>query len=433
MNNICKFSYISDGQITSYLNNLRDIVYYSLNNHENLFKLIVDDLKNQIQNKEKSINKIVGILYLIAGKFDIIKKGQKVLYNDKKAIIVNIHMPKNNECEIQIIKENEETKNIETTGQRIKVNKNDLIILNNLSKKFIKELDINILITYLNELNSDKNGLILCLILKILYQTNKEKLFSITEENKKKLIEILNNKSKYIEASCVNELERKLFYFLNAKYEKNYNKLNKEVFIPRYNTNYPQKLSQISTIENQVLPESEYISSLPQVSLNNGLSCLQNAIKFDTVFVEAIINAYRHDNFKDAVAMSTSQIRSHLLNGNLKSAYDDLSIVFENAPLSKNIFEDNYNPNKVTMEKCIIGKSFLCKDKKLKKEKLVILLFCDFVNKIILVMTTGPKIEIFWTSYENLIMLNTNYSALGYSAEEIDNNFKESLEILNVV
>ena len=128
------------------------------------------------------------------------------------------------------------------------------------------------------------------------------------------------------------------------------------MFIPRYNIHIPKPQSPIAKIQNQVLPESDFISCLPQVSLNKGLSCLHNAIVFDKIFVNLIINAYRHDNYKNAVAMGTSQIRSHLLNGNLKSAYDDLSTIFENAPVSKNIFDENYNPNRVSMEKCIIGK-----------------------------------------------------------------------------
>ena len=169
---------------------------------------------------------------------------------------------------------------------------------------------------------------------------------------------------------------------------------------------------------------------MPQVSLNKGLSCLQNAIIFDKIFVELIINAYRHDKYKNAVAMSTSQIRSHLLNGNLKSAYDDLSIVFENAPVS-NIFDDNYNPNRVSMEKCITGKMFLCHDKKLQKEKLVIILLCDFTNRLCLVMTPGSEVKIFWTSYENLDMINTNYSPLCYLTNELDKKFKINLDRLN--
>ena len=129
--------------------------------------------------------------------------------------------------------------------------------------------------------------------------------------------------------------------------------------------------------------------------------------------------------------MSTSQIRSHLLNGNLKSAYDDLSIVFENSPLSKNIFDDNYNPNRVSMEKCIIGKIFLCRDKKLKKEKLVIILFCDFTNRLVLVMTTGAEVKIFWTSYENLVIINANFAPFCYLANDLDKIFKNNLDKLN--
>jgi hypothetical protein len=48
-------------------------------------------------------------------------------------------------------------------------------------------------------------------------------------------------------------------------------------------------------------------------------------------------------------------------------------------------------------------------------------------------MTTRPKTEIFWTSYENLIMVHMNYSSLCYMPEDIDKNFKENLEKLNGV
>ena len=441
LNNICKLDYISDGQIMSSINHLTDIIYNFLNSHEHYYKKIVDDLINEINtsNSKNDINynfdKIIGIIYLISGKYNLIKKGQKVLYNGKKAVVTNIYLAKNSECEIQLIKENEENKTFETISQKMKVNKNEIITQNIHTTKLIQELNFNSFVEYALKAYSSpkKSELILNLLLKILYKANKEKLLSIKEENLQKLIKILNEKSTYIQCTCINELEKNFTQSLIAKYEKEFGKLSQEVLIPRYNINFPSKLEQIKKISNQVLPESEFISCLPQVSLNKGLSCLSNAIKFDTIFVDAIINAYRHDNFKDAVSMSTSQIRSHLLNGNLKSAYDDLAIVFENAPLSKTIFDDNYNPNKVTVEKCIIGKVFLCRDKKLKKEKLVILLFCDFTNRIVLVMTTRPKTEIFWTSYENLIMVHMNYSSLCYMPEDIDKNFKENLEKLNGV
>jgi len=48
-------------------------------------------------------------------------------------------------------------------------------------------------------------------------------------------------------------------------------------------------------------------------------------------------------------------------------------------------------------------------------------------------MTTGPKTQIFWTSYENLIMVHLNYSSLCYLSEDIDKKFKDNLEKLNGV
>ena len=294
-------------------------------------------------------------------------------------------------------------------------------------------MDLNSLIEFFLKINASKtkNDLLLNIVLKILYQANREKLFTIKEELRNKLTEIITPKSCYIQSPNISELEFAYTHSLISKYEKNFKRLFQEVFIPRYNINIPTLQSPIKKIQNQVLPESDFISCLPQVSLNKGLSCLQNAIIFDKVFVEFIINAYRHDSYKNAVVMSTSQIRSHLLNGNLKSAFDDLSIVFENAPVSKSIFDDNYNPNRVSMEKCIIGKIFLCRDKKLRKEKLVTVLFCDFTNRLVLVMTTGAEIKILWTSYENLVMINANYSSLCYLTNDIDKLFKENLDKLN--
>ena len=106
---------------------------------------------------------------------------------------------------------------------------------------------------------------------------------------------VLNTKSCYIQSSSISELELAFTQSLISKYEKNYKRLFQEVFIPRYNINIPTSQSPCQKIVNQVLPESDFISCLPQVSLNKGLSCLHNAIIFDKVFVDLIINAYRHD------------------------------------------------------------------------------------------------------------------------------------------
>ena len=435
INNVKK-EYISDEQIMSTINQLTEIIYYYLNVNDNFYKKIIDELSEEMNKEKEKINyeKIMGILYLISGEYHLLKKGQKVLYNGKKAIITNIYLNKNNQCEIQLIKENEENKNYEFISQKMKVNRSEIITQKIYTKKLIQELNLNTLIEYFLKIKDIKSNtdLLLNIILKILYQTSKEKLFTLTEELKQKLISTITPKSCYIQSQTISELEFSYTQSLISKFEKNFKRLYQEVFMPRYNTNIPQvSNSPVPKIQNQVLPESDFISCLPQVSLNKGLSCLQNAIIFDKVFVDLIINAYRHDTYKNAVAMSTSQIRSHLLNGNLKSAYDDLSIVFENAPVSKSIFDDNYNPNRVSMEKCIIGKIFLCRDKKLKKEKLVIILFCDFTNRLVLVMTTGTDVKVFWTSYENLLMIQTNYSSLCYSVNDIDKKFKENLDRLN--
>ena len=431
LNNVKK-DYISDEHIMSVLYQLTLIIYYYLNIHENFYKKIIDELSNEMSKKEEEINleKIMGILYLISGEYNLLKKGQKVLYNGKKAIITNIYLSKHNQCEIQLIKESDDNKTVEAISQKMKVDRSEQKIY---TKKLIQELNINSLIEFFLKINNSKNksDLLLNIFLKILYQTNKEKLNTIKEETLPKLIEILTPKSCYIQSPNISDLEFSYTQSLITKFEKRYKRLFHEVFIPRYNIHIPSQKFPCQKIQNQVLPESDFISCLPQVSLNKGLSCLQNAIIFDKVFVDLIINAYRHDSYKNAVAMSTSQIRSHLLNGNLKSAYDDLSIVFENAPVSKSIFDDNYNPNRVSMEKCIIGKIFLCRDKKLKKEKLVIILFCDFTNRLVLVMTTGTEVKIFWTSYENLVMINSNFSSLCYLNKDIDKTFKDNLDRLN--
>ena len=429
-----KKEYIYDDQIMSIINQLSSIVYYYLSVNEKFYKTIIDDLVLEMNKAGDKINLdiIMGILYLISGKYQLLKKEQKVLYKDKKAIITNIYLNKNNQCEIQLIKESDDSKNYETISQKMKVNKSDIITQSIYSKKLIQELNLNNLIEfYLKLKSSKKNDLLLNLILKILYQSTQEKLSTIKDELVQKLVEIITPKSGYIQSPTISELEFSYTQSLKSKLEKYFKYLYHEILIPKYNINIPQKQTNIKKISDQVLPESEFISCLPQVSLNKGLSCLQNAIIFDKIFVDLIINAYRHDSYKNAVGMSTSQIRSHLLNGNLKSAYDDLSTVFENAPVSKNIFDDNYNPNRVSMEKCIPGKIFLCRDKKLKKEKLVTILFCDFINRLVLVITTGAEVRIFWTSYENLVYVNMNVTPMGYSIQDIDKNFRENLKRLN--
>ena len=435
--NNTKKEYILDEQIMSTISQLTQIIYYYLNIDENFYKKIIEELSEEMNKELDKINleKILGVLYLISGEYNLLKTGQKVLYNGKKAIISDIFLNKYNQCEIQLIKENEENKNFEVVSQKMKVNYSEIITQNTYTKKLIHELNLNDLIKYLLKINESKNksDLLLNIILKILYQSNKEKLYSINEELRQKLIDTITPYSCFIQSPTISELEFSYTQSLFSKFEKNYKRLYQDIFIPRYNTYIPPNSSPegaIKKIQNQVLPESDFISCLPQVSLNKGLSCLQNAIIFDKIFVELIINAYRHDKYKNAVAMSTSQIRSHLLNGNLKSAYDDLSIVFENAPVS-NIFDDNYNPNRVSMEKCITGKMFLCHDKKLQKEKLVIILLCDFTNRLCLVMTPGSEVKIFWTSYENLDMINTNYSPLCYLTNELDKKFKINLDRLN--
>ena len=437
--NNTKKEYILDEQIMSTINQLTQIIYYYLNINENFYKKIIEELSNEMNQETDKINleKILGILYLISGEYHLLKAGQKIIYNGKKAIISNIFLNKYNQCEIQLVKENEENKNIEVISQKMKVNCSEIITQNIYTKKLIQELNLNDLINYFLKINESKNksDLLLNIILKILYQSNKEKLYSIKEELRQKLVEIITPKSCFIQSSTISELELSYSQSLFSKFENNYKRLYQDIFIPRYNTYIPTSASipsaPLRKIQNQVLPESDFISCLPQVSLNKGLSCLQNAIIFDKIFVDLIINAYRHDKYKNAVAMSTSQIRSHLLNGNLKSAYDDLAIVFENAPVNKGIFDDNYNPNRVFIEKCTAGKIFLCHDKKLKKEKLVIILFSDFINRICLVMTPGSEVKVFWTSYENLDMINTNYSPLCYLTNDLDKKFKQDLDKLN--
>jgi hypothetical protein len=235
----------------------------------------------------------MGILYIISGKYNLLKKGQKVLYNGKKAIISNIYLSKNNQYEIQLIKENEDNKTFEVVSQKMKVNLSELITQKIYTKKLIQDLNINNLIEFFLKVNQKtKSDLLLNIILKILYQANKEKLSTLKEDLRNKIIEIITPKSCYINSQTISELELSFTQTLISKYEKNYKRLFQEVFIPRYNTNFPPSKPPIEKIQNQVLPESEFISCLPQVSLNKGLSCLQNAIIFDKVFVELITNAY---------------------------------------------------------------------------------------------------------------------------------------------
>ena len=144
LNNV-KRDYISDEQIMSTINQLTQIIYYYLNVQENFYKKIIDELSNEMNKEEDKLNidKIMGILYLISGEYHLLKKGQKVLYNGKKAIITNIYLSKNNQCEIQLIKENEENKTFEAISQKMKVNRNEIITQKIFTKKLIQEINLN--------------------------------------------------------------------------------------------------------------------------------------------------------------------------------------------------------------------------------------------------------------------------------------------------
>ena len=107
-------------------------------------------------NKETdkiNLEKILGVLYLISGEYHLLKAGQKIIFNGKKAIISNIFLNKYNQCEIQLVKENEDNKNIEVISQKMKVNCSEIITQNIYTKKLIQELNLNDLINYFLKIN----------------------------------------------------------------------------------------------------------------------------------------------------------------------------------------------------------------------------------------------------------------------------------------
>ena len=141
--NNTKKEYILDEQIMSTISQLTQIIYYYLNIDENFYKKIIEELSEEMNKELDKINleKILGVLYLISGEYNLLKTGQKVLYNGKKAIISDIFLNKYNQCEIQLIKENEENKNFEVVSQKMKVNYSEIITQNTYTKKLIHELN----------------------------------------------------------------------------------------------------------------------------------------------------------------------------------------------------------------------------------------------------------------------------------------------------
>ena len=398
-----------------------------ISKNEKYYEKISEDLLSAL--KENDVSKLIGVLYIVSGEFAFLRMGKTVLYNGKKAMVVNPTMTKINDCKINIL--NEDTDESDNS-KKLKVNKEDLIIYNEVNKKIISQLDINkIAENLIQYISNNKNKIIILLLLKILYQS--ENISKLNSKNKNSLIKILFKETSLIQTSSVNKSESLFIHSLFDLLDKQNINFNNDIFIPRYNTNYPKQISKKTETLNQVLPESEYLSSLPKVSFTKCLACLSNAIKFDKIVVDAIINAYKNDKYPDAVAMSTSQIRSHILNGNLKSAYTDLGVVFGGAPVAKSIFTEEYEPYQITKEKCIIGKLFLCSDKKLQYKKPVIILLCDFINKILLVKSLDEKVEVFWTSCENLSFLEWHFPANSYSYKSIVKKYEEQLNALRSV
>ena len=409
--------FISGEKICVNIGYIVDLIYDIAKKKNEIIDCICSDIKRQLKENKDS-DTLLGVLVLAAGMHHYIRNGKKVIYNDKTATVVNTFLSDSNQCEISYS---------DSSNKKIVVNKKDLIIVNKARQLIMNKIDINDVIEYMIKiLKSNEKTIVFHYLLKLLSEYPKE-----IKSNE--LIELLQKEDKDISSSLsIEEAEMKFISALMKKYNKSNVKFSYDIFTPFYPTTN-QPIKQINKISNQVLPESEYLSSLPQINFNKCFTCLFNAIKFDKILVDAIINAYKNDKFPNAVAMSTSQIRSHILNGNLKSAYTDLSIVFGGAPISKSIFTEEIDASQtITKDKILVGKYFLCNDSKLSSPKPVIILLCDFINKILLVMSIEDgTCDVFWTTYENIFKLNWENPSTTKSKENVLTLYNKTLTVLN--
>ena len=152
-----------------------------ISKNEKYYEKISEDLLSAL--KENDVSKLIGVLYIVSGEFAFLRMGKTVLYNGKKAMVVNPTMTKINDCKINIL--NEDTDESDNS-KKLKVNKEDLIIYNEVNKKIISQLDINkIAENLIQYISNNKNKIIILLLLKILYQSEN---ISKLNSNKKMLL-----------------------------------------------------------------------------------------------------------------------------------------------------------------------------------------------------------------------------------------------------
>ena len=420
---------ISGEKIFHLIEKISNLFYGIINKNKKILNDgIIKDLNKFLDNEnilEQNLTELLGLIYLIAGEYFHLYIGKNIMYHNKKGKISGFVLKHNDDVEIKL--ENDED------NKKVKIN--DINI--DINKDILKNINLDKLITLFFKINNNNkkedniNTLLSNLILKILYNYPEKINIENNEILHKFLDYISNNLNLLTNYNNTNNLEQNFISTFCHKLDKLNLFFNYNIFTPRFNLNFnPPTL--LKSISSQVLPESDYISHLPKVSFTKALNALNNAIKFDKIVVDSIINAYKNDNFANAVAMSSAQIRSHILNGNLKEAYSDLSIVYGGAPFAKTLFTEEYDPYMITREKCIIGKIFNCNDSKINEVKKVIILLCDFINKILLVMTLNEdNFEIFWTGCENLTMINNEFPSNAYNYNKIEDEYKYALNELN--
>ena len=402
----CRF--ISGESITCIMDYIIDLIQHALNDHDKYKNVYESVIKTILEGKEKGKEELLGLFIYVSGGVNVIRQGSKCYCNDGSCVTVvnggyesgmkTANVVFNNENNIN----NKEHKS-NTTSTRVLSNveyKIEKVNAEQLSKgyidsKVLKLIDINYLIelfinlytTNTNTNNSCSSSssshkisfthnimLYILKLLSIVIHTPIDSMSLVSCDTFNKfysIIKTINNDINWIHLTKT-VLDHNLLMSFERRLTAT-NELNYQIYAPlcidiplKQSSHQPQSNQQdsIDMITNYTLPESTFVSQLPQIE-DTSKSCLalKNIAQFERYTVEEVFN-YAKSHYRDhEYLFYLRQVRQELSFNDIQNAKNDIYVIFDQSkvppgmplPLEhrdmKEIFKEECYPNNYYLAK----------------------------------------------------------------------------------
>jgi hypothetical protein len=387
-NKIIENSCISGTSITMIIEEIIDLVYNNFEENKN------NDLVNLIQNEIQKINKtewdkvgkteklkLLGLLVICSGFYQNLNNNSKATFNKDNfcKILSGGHKTGKLSSHVIFLKEKHIKLEKVNTKDLDKVRNNSRII-NNLSIGDLIEALINSFEIFIDNKDNLVNKMLLHLLLKILNEKSvyEEEILKILENEQTvrinrftEILKLISNETLWLEK------ENKYWEveFIEA-FERIYNRIDQNadfIYTPVFhfigeNTNLipldPSKTDTNDLITKYQLPPSNYVRYLPKITdLSKCQTALKNIQNFDRYVVGEIFNYCKSQYRDDEYLNSLYQIRYHLSNNDITSAWTDINIIFDNnkVPPHMPLPKEYYDMKEIAKEECYPGNYYLAK------------------------------------------------------------------------